>query len=169
MMREIFGPLSTLVTAISIPVSLLIAFIGMLAAGYTLNIITLGAITIAIGRVVDDSIVVIENIKRHISRGEDKIAAITAGVREVAAAVTASTVTTVAVFLPLAIFVSGTTGEVFTPFAVTVTIALFASLLVALTIVPVLAYWFLKTPKASATSEMVADTGIPDPGSSADG
>ncbi|MCU1598694.1 MAG: integral rane efflux transporter, family [Glaciihabitans sp.] len=159
---------TTLVTAISIPVSLLIAFIGMLAAGYTLNIITLGAITIAIGRVVDDSIVVIENIKRHISRGEDKIAAITAGVREVAAAVTASTVTTVAVFLPLAIFVSGTTGEVFTPFAVTVTIALFASLLVALTIVPVLAYWFLKTPKASATSEMVADTGIPDPGSNAD-
>ena len=158
---------TTLVTAISIPASVLIAFIGMLAAGYSLNIITLGAITIAIGRVVDDSIVVIENIKRHISRGEDKIAAITTGVREVAAAVTASTITTVAVFLPLAIFVTGTTGQIFTPFAVTVTIALVASLLVSLTIVPVLAYWFLKSPKGTTTG-MVADTGIPDAGSDHD-
>ena len=158
---------TTLVTAISIPASVLIAFIGMLAAGYSLNIITLGAITIAIGRVVDDSIVVIENIKRHISRGENKIEAITTGVREVAAAVTASTITTVAVFLPLAIFVTGTTGEIFTPFAVTVTIALVASLFVSLTIVPVLAYWFLKSPKASATG-VVANTGIPEPGSDHD-
>ena len=141
---------TTLVTAISIPASILVAFIGMLAAGYTLNIITLGAITIAIGRVVDDSIVVIENIKRHISLGEEKLGAITNSVREVAGAVTASTITTVAVFLPLAIFVTGTTGEIFKPFAVTVTIALVASLLVSLTIVPVLAYWFLKTPKAKA-------------------
>jgi HAE1 family hydrophobic/amphiphilic exporter-1 len=158
---------TTLVTAISIPASILIAFIGMLAAGYSLNIITLGAITIAIGRVVDDSIVVIENIKRHIGRGENKIEAITTGVREVAAAVTASTITTVAVFLPLAIFVTGQTGEIFTPFAVTVTIALVASLFVALTIVPVLAYWFIKAPKASDTN-VVADTGIPDPGSDHD-
>ena len=139
---------TTLVTAISIPASILVAFIGMLAAGYTLNIITLGAITIAIGRVVDDSIVVIENIKRHISLGEEKLGAITNSVREVAGAVTASTITTVAVFLPLAIFVTGTTGEIFKPFAVTVTIALVASLLVSLTIVPVLAYWFIKAPKA---------------------
>jgi hydrophobic/amphiphilic exporter-1 (mainly G- bacteria), HAE1 family len=158
---------TTIVTAISIPASVLIAFIGMLAAGYSLNIITLGAITIAIGRVVDDSIVVIENIKRHIGRGENKIEAITTGVREVAAAVTASTITTVAVFLPLAIFVTGTTGEIFTPFAVTVTIALVASLFVALTIVPVLAYWFVKSPKVT-DSGMVANTGIPDPGSDHD-
>ena len=136
---------STLVTAISIPASVLITFIGMLAAGYTLNIITLGALTIAIGRVVDDSIVVIENIKRHLSLGEPKLAAITTAVREVAAAITASTVTTVAVFLPLAL-VGDITGELFRPFALTVTIALAASLFVALTIVPVLAYWFLKTP-----------------------
>ena len=133
---------STLVTAISIPASVLITFIGMQASGYTLNIITLGALTIAIGRVVDDSIVVIENIKRHISLGEDKLAAITTAVREVAGAVTASTVTTVAVFLPLAL-VGDITGELFRPFALTVTIALAASLFVALTIVPVLAYWFL--------------------------
>ncbi|MEO6943757.1 MAG: efflux RND transporter permease subunit [Lacisediminihabitans sp.] len=133
---------STLVTAISIPVSVLITFIGMQASGYTLNIITLGALTIAIGRVVDDSIVVIENIKRHITLGQEKAKAITTAVREVAGAVTASTITTVAVFLPLAL-VGDITGELFRPFALTVTIALGASLFVALTIVPVLAYWFL--------------------------
>ncbi len=133
---------STLVTAISIPASVLITFIGMQAAGYTLNIITLGALTIAIGRVVDDSIVVIENIKRHLSLGEEKLPAILSAVREVAGAVTASTATTVAVFLPIAL-VGDITGELFRPFALTVTIALAASLFVSLTIVPVLAYWFL--------------------------
>ncbi|WBU37417.1 efflux RND transporter permease subunit [Homoserinibacter sp. YIM 151385] len=137
---------STLVTAISIPASVLITFIGMLATGYTLNILTLGALTIAIGRVVDDSIVVIENIKRHIGLGEEKLPAIQAAVKEVAAAITASTVTTVAVFLPLAL-VGDITGELFRPFALTVTIALAASLFVSLTIVPVLAYWFLGAKK----------------------
>ncbi|MEY2849421.1 MAG: hypothetical protein RI885_2088 [Actinomycetota bacterium] len=139
---------STLVTAISIPVSVLITFIGMLAADYTLNIITLGALTIAIGRVVDDSIVVIENIKRHLGLGEPKLEAISSAVKEVASAITASTVTTVAVFLPLAL-VGDITGELFRPFAITVTIALAASLFVALTIVPVLAYWFLRAPADS--------------------
>ena len=151
----LFSIRSTLVTAISIPVSVLITFIGMLAFGYTLNIITLGALTIAIGRVVDDSIVVIENIKRHISLGDEKVAAIKTAVREVAGAVTASTVTTVAVFLPLAL-VGDITGELFRPFALTVTIALAASLFVSLTIVPVLAYWFLgskTTGKKPASDE----------------
>ncbi len=146
---------STLVTAISIPVSVLITFIGMQASGYTLNIITLGALTIAIGRVVDDSIVVIENIKRHVGLGEEKAKAITAAVREVAGAVTASTITTVAVFLPLAL-VGDITGELFRPFALTVTIALAASLFVALTIVPVLAFWFLGTKPARKHAEVAA-------------
>ncbi|MBD8585679.1 efflux RND transporter permease subunit [Frigoribacterium sp. CFBP 8766] len=137
---------STIVTAISIPTSVLITFIGLQAAGYTLNILTLGALTIAIGRVVDDSIVVIENIKRHLAGGDGRVASITTAVREVAGAVTASTVTTVVVFLPLA-FVGNITGELFRPFALTVTIALLASLFVSLTIVPVLAYWFLRAPK----------------------
>ena len=135
---------STLVTAVSIPLSLLVTFIGLLAFGYSLNILTLGALTIAIGRVVDDSIVVIENIKRHLGYGEDKRSAILTAVREVAGAVTASTLTTVAVFAPIA-FVGGLAGELFRPFAVTTTLALLASLLVSLTIVPVLAYWFLKS------------------------
>ncbi|MDQ0213373.1 efflux RND transporter permease subunit [Arthrobacter bambusae] len=140
---------STLVTAVSIPLSLLITFIGISATHYSLNILTLGALTIAIGRVVDDSIVVIENIKRHLSYGEHKLAAILNSIREVAGAITASTLTTVAVFLPIA-FVGNLAGELFRPFALTVTIALLSSLLVSLTIVPVLAYWFLKSPSAAA-------------------
>ncbi|MBX3091530.1 MAG: efflux RND transporter permease subunit, partial [Cryobacterium sp.] len=147
---------STLVTAISIPVSVLITFIGMQATGYSLNILTLGALTIAIGRVVDDSIVVIENIKRHLGLGEEKREAILKAVKEVAAAITASTVTTVAVFLPIAL-VGDITGELFRPFALTITIALAASLFVALTIVPVLAYWFLGGVKAHKHEGAVSD------------
>ncbi|MFZ7086759.1 efflux RND transporter permease subunit [Curtobacterium sp. RRHDQ10] len=137
---------STIVTAISIPVSVLLAAVGMQAAGYTLNVITLAGLTIAIGRVVDDSIVVVENIRRHLQPGVDRRTAVLDGVREVAGAVTASTLTTVVVFLPVA-FVQELVGELFRPFALTVTMALVASLLVALTIVPVLAYWLLRAPK----------------------
>lgn len=138
----LFSVRSTLVTAISIPLSLLATFIGMNVFGYTLNMLTLGALTISIGRVVDDSIVVIENIKRHLSHGESKAQSILLAVKEVAGAITAATLTTVAVFLPIAM-VGGMAGELFSPFAMTMTIALLASLLVSLTIVPVLAYWFL--------------------------
>ncbi|WP_182067202.1 efflux RND transporter permease subunit [Curtobacterium sp. ME12] len=151
---------STLVTAISIPTSVLLAAIGMRAAGYTLNIITLAALTIAIGRVVDDSIVVIENIKRHMLPGVDRGQAVRDAVREVAGAVTASTLTTVAVFLPVA-FVAELVGELFRPFAVTVTLALVASLFVSLTIVPVLAYWWLRPPKAKpGDATVAADAGV---------
>ena len=138
---------STLVTAISIPTSVLITFIGLDSFGYSLNLLTLSALTIAIGRVVDDSIVVIENINRHLAYGEPKKKAILRAVREVAGAITAATITTVAVFLPIAL-VSGLVGELFRPFSMTFTIALIASLFVSLTIVPVLAYWFLKAPEA---------------------
>ncbi|MBC9943817.1 efflux RND transporter permease subunit [Leucobacter sp. cx-328] len=134
---------ATLVTAISIPVSVLLTFVGLNFADYTLNMLTLGALTISIGRVVDDSIVVIENIKRHLKTEENRAATIVHAVREVAGAITASTLTTVAVFLPMA-FVAGMVGEMFRPFAFTVTFALIASLLVSLTIVPVLAYWFVR-------------------------
>ncbi|MFD6445424.1 efflux RND transporter permease subunit [Promicromonospora sp. NPDC060204] len=137
---------STLVSAISIPLSLAVTFIAMDAGGYTLNILTLGALTISIGRVVDDAIVVIENIKRHMSYGEERGPAILAAVREVGGAIAASTICTVAVFLPIAL-VGGMVGELFRPFALTVSIAMLASLVVALTIVPVLAYWFIRPPK----------------------
>ena len=142
---------STLVTAISIPTSVLITFIGLGQFGYSLNILTLSALTIAIGRVVDDSIVVIENINRHLSYGEPKKQAILDAVKEVSGAITAATITTVAVFLPIAL-VSGLIGEIFRPFAFTFTIALVASLFVSLTIVPVLAYWFLKNPVQLASA-----------------
>ena len=142
----LFSVKSTLITAISIPTSVLITFIGLQTADYSLNILTLGALTIAIGRVVDDSIVVIENINRHLSYGEKRKKAVLTAVKEVSGAITASTITTVAVFLPIAL-VGGLIGELFRPFAFTVAIALLASLLVSLTIVPVLAYWFLRMPK----------------------
>ncbi|MFC4536392.1 efflux RND transporter permease subunit [Sphaerisporangium dianthi] len=139
---------STLVTAVSIPLSVIIALIALWAGDYSLNLLTLGALTIAIGRVVDDSIVVLENIKRHLGYGEAKREAVLTAVREVSGAVTASTLTTVAVFLPIA-FVGGMIGQLFAPFAITVTVALLASLLVSLTVIPVLAYWFLKAPRLS--------------------
>ena len=142
----LFSVKSTLITAISIPTSVLITFIGLQTADYSLNILTLGALTIAIGRVVDDSIVVIENINRHLSYGEKRKKAVLTAVKEVSGAITASTITTVAVFLPIAL-VGGLIGELFRPFAFTVAISLLASLLVSLTIVPVLAYWFLRMPK----------------------
>ncbi|MBL3700636.1 efflux RND transporter permease subunit [Leucobacter luti] len=145
---------STLVTAISIPLSVLVTFIGLNLGGSSLNMLTLGALTIAIGRVVDDSIVVIENIKRHLSYGEPKERAILTGVREVAGAITSSTLATVAVFVPIAL-VGGMVGELFSPFALTVTIAMLSSLLVALTIVPVLSYWFLKQPTTRVDPELV--------------
>ncbi|UCR90187.1 efflux RND transporter permease subunit [Mycetocola spongiae] len=142
----LFSVRATIVTAISIPLSVLVTFIGLNLGGYSLNMLTLGALTIAIGRVVDDSIVVIENIRRHLSYGKPKIESILTGVREVAGAITASTLTTIMVFLPIAL-VDGMVGELFRPFALTVAIAMASSLLVALTIVPVLAYWFLGEPQ----------------------
>ncbi|MCG2622404.1 efflux RND transporter permease subunit [Arthrobacter sp. I2-34] len=145
---------STLITAISIPLSLLVTFIALSALDYSLNILTLSALTIAIGRVVDDSIVVVENIKRHLGYGEAKRTAILTAVREVAGAITASTLTTVAVFAPIA-FVGNLAGELFRPFAVTTGLALLASLAVSLTIVPVLAYWFVKSPDQQLDPEQV--------------
>ncbi len=137
---------STLVTAISIPLSLLVAFILLWWQGISLNIMTLGGLAVAVGRVVDDAIVILESIYRHVQRGEDSRTATLSGVREVAMAITASTATTIAVFLPLG-FTGGIIGEFFRPFALTVTFALVASLVVALTVVPVLASYLIRRGK----------------------
>ncbi|WP_225096796.1 efflux RND transporter permease subunit [Streptomyces sp. CoH27] len=139
---------STLVTAVSIPLSVVLALIVLWTRGLSLNMLTLGALTIAIGRVVDDSIVVLENIKRHLGYGEERQTAIITAVREVAGAVTSSTLTTVAVFLPIGL-VGGMVGALFGSFSITVTAALLASLLVSLTVVPVLSFWFLRAPKGT--------------------
>ena len=112
-------------------------------AGISLNVLTLGGLAIAIGRVVDDAVVVLENIYRHVQSGERPRKAVISATREVGTAVTASTATTLAVFAPLA-FVGGLVGEFFRPFALAVVVALAASLLVALTIVPVLASYFVR-------------------------
>jgi HAE1 family hydrophobic/amphiphilic exporter-1 len=133
---------STIVAGISIPLSVLVALLAMWAGGTSLNVITLAGLTIAIGRVIDDSIVVLENAYRHLQEGDDPMKAAYSATREVASAVTASTLTTVAVFLPLA-FVGGMAAEFFRPFALTVTYALVASLLVSLTVVPVFVTWML--------------------------
>ncbi|MFD5820204.1 efflux RND transporter permease subunit [Streptomyces sp. NPDC127038] len=139
---------STLVTAVSIPLSVVLALIVLWTRDLSLNMLTLGALTIAIGRVVDDSIVVLENIKRHLGYGEERQEAILTAVREVAGAVTSSTLTTVAVFLPIGL-TGGMVGELFGSFSLTVTAALLASLLVSLTVVPVLSFWFLRAPKGT--------------------
>lgn len=139
---------STLVTAVSIPLSVVLALVVLWTRDLSLNMLTLGALTIAIGRVVDDSIVVLENIKRHLGYGEERQEAILTAVREVAGAVTSSTLTTVAVFLPIGL-TGGMVGELFGSFSLTVTAALLASLLVSLTVVPVLSYWFLRAPKGT--------------------
>ena len=133
---------STFVAAVSIPLSILSALVIMQFAGITLNILTLGGLAVAVGRVVDDSIVVLENIYRHRALGDDRWKAVTEGPREVAGAITASTFTTVAVFLPLG-FAGGFVSQFFLSFSLTVTFALLASLVVALTVVPVLAYFLV--------------------------
>jgi HAE1 family hydrophobic/amphiphilic exporter-1 len=137
---------STIVAAISIPLSILTALVVMQLTGISLNIMTLGGLAVAVGRVVDDAIVVLENIYRHRALGEDRRTAVLNGPREVAGAITASTLTTVAVFLPLG-FVGGLVSQFFLPFALTVTFALLASLICALTVVPVLAYFLIDRVK----------------------
>ncbi len=133
----------TIIVFSAIPLSLLLAFVGMYFAGYTLNIITMGALVIAIGKLVDDSIVVMENIFRHISAGEHPHKAAEQGFREVAIAVTAATIVTVIIFLPIA-FISGLSSQLFSPFAATIFFALMGSLIVSFTLVPMLSSRILK-------------------------
>lgn len=129
---------TTLVTAVSIPLSLVAAIVVLDQVGETLNLMTLSGLTIAIGRVIDDSIVVLENVYRHMARGERGLTAIVRGAREVTIAIIGATATTCAVFLPLGL-VGGLIGQLFLPFALAVVFALIASLLVAVTVIPMLA------------------------------
>lgn len=148
----LFSLRSTLVAAISIPLSVLSALVLMQIADISLNVMTLGGLAVAVGRVVDDAIVVLENIYRHRALGDDKLTAVLAGPREVARAITASTLTTVMVFLPIG-FVGGIVSQLFLPFALTVTFALLASLVCALTVVPVLAYLFIGRVKLNVDED----------------
>lgn len=137
---------STIISVVSIPLSILMAMLALKQMDITLNIMTLGAITVAIGRVIDDSIVVIENVYRRMSLSTEKLKGkdlILSATREMIIPIMASTIVTVAVFLPLG-FVSGMVGEVFMPFALTVVFALGASLIVAVTVVPMLAHMMFR-------------------------
>ena len=134
---------ATIIAAVSIPLSVLTAMVLLKLTGVTLNVMTLGGLTVAIGRVVDDSIVVIENIFQHMQRGDARDPElIRAATAEVSGAITSSTLTTVAVFVPLGL-VTGVIGKIFQPFAITVGVSLLASLLVALTVAPLMAKWML--------------------------
>ncbi|HSJ46690.1 MAG TPA: efflux RND transporter permease subunit [Euzebyales bacterium] len=137
----------TIVAGISIPLSLIAALGLMKLSGVTINILTLGALAIAAGRVVDDAIVVLENIYRQLERGLSLREAVRVGASEVTGAVTSATLTAVAVFVPLA-FISGLVGEIFIGFALTTTFALLASLLVATSVVPVLGSLLLRRAEA---------------------
>ncbi|MBM7587876.1 HAE1 family hydrophobic/amphiphilic exporter-1 [Bacillus pakistanensis] len=137
---------STLISVISIPLSLLIAILFLKQMDITLNIMTLGAMTVAIGRVIDDSIVVVENIYRRMSLPGEKLKGkelIKEATKEMFVPIMSSTIVTIAVFLPLGL-VEGMIGELFLPFALTIVFALLASLLVAITIVPMLAHTLFK-------------------------
>ena len=146
---------STIISIISIPVSIFMALLLLNWMDITLNIMTLGAITVAIGRVIDDSIVVVENIYRRMHLKEEKLtgrALIREATIEMFKPILSSTLVTVAVFAPL-IFVGGMVGELFMPFALTMTFALGASLLVAITIVPALSHFLFRKKLYGTKSE----------------
>jgi HAE1 family hydrophobic/amphiphilic exporter-1 len=134
---------ATLVTAVSLPTSVLAALLFSWGDNLTLNIITLAGLTIAVGRVVDDAIVVLENAYRYVQEGYEPEEAALKGTSEVANAITSSTLSTIAVFLPLGL-VGGIISEFFLPLSLTVAFALAASLIVAVTIIPVLVSLFIK-------------------------
>ena len=132
---------STLITALSLPTSVIAAFIAVWACGFTLNFMTLLGLSLAIGVLIDDAIVVRENIVRHMQGGEDRMTAARNGTAEIGLAVTATTFSIIAVFIPVA-FMGGGAGEWFRPFALTVATSVLVSLFISFTLDPMLsAYW----------------------------
>ncbi|WP_342510072.1 efflux RND transporter permease subunit [Sporosarcina sp. FSL K6-2383] len=145
------GVKSPIIIGVAIPYSVIVTFVLMYFADFSLNIMTLGALALGIGMLVDNAIVVIENIERHLAMGKEPKHAASEGTKEVGGAITASTLTTLAVFVPV-IFISGLIGQIFTEFALTISFSLFASLVVALTVVPMMASHLLKKPKRNVAA-----------------
>ena len=143
----------TFITLCSIPVSVIFAIVLMYFSGVTINMISLSGLAVAVGMLVDNSVVVIENIYRLRSKGANVIQAAVSGARQVAGAVTASTLTTVCVFLPI-VFVQGITRQLFTDLALTMTYSLLASLIVSLTLVPAMASGMLRKEKKTKDTVM---------------
>ncbi len=134
---------STLIISVAIPLSVLVTFITLYFTGQTLNIMTMGGLALGIGRLVDDSIVELENIQRHLNTGQSRWEAVLEAAREVAMPIFASTVTTVVVFLPI-LFLVGIAKLLFIPLVFTITIALFTSFFISRTVTPALCYKFVK-------------------------
>jgi HAE1 family hydrophobic/amphiphilic exporter-1 len=132
---------STLITALSLPTSAITAFIAVWLSGFTLNFMTLLGLSLAVGVLIDDAIVVRENIVRHLERGEDRVTAARNGTAEIGLAVAATTFSIMAVFVPVA-FMGGEAGEWFRPFALTVASSVLVSLFISFTLDPMMsAYW----------------------------
>ena len=153
---------TTAISIVSIPLSILIALIALKLSDVSLNILTLGALTIAISRVIDDSIVVVENIYRRLSDPKEELSGnnlVISATREVFKPILSSTIVTIIVFLPLA-FVSGSVGEMFRPFALAIAFSLLASLLVSITVVPHWLLHFQKGIKLKRNSQRQNDRGL---------
>ena len=142
---------STIIVAVSLPVSVLGTLFAGYVLGYTLNIMTLGGLALAVGLIVDDAIVVIENIYRHMARGQTPLVAAETATAEIFSAVLASSVTVITVFVPL-VLIPGLQGLLFTPFAVMVMVGVGLSLVVAVTQVPMLSSLLLKAPAHAGTN-----------------
>ncbi|ADU29003.1 efflux RND transporter permease subunit [Evansella cellulosilytica] len=147
------------IIGIAIPFSVIVTFVLLYFTDLSLNIMTLGGLALGIGMLVDNSIVVIENIYRHLSMKKDPKTAALDGTKQVGGAITASTLTTISVFLPV-VFISGIVGDIFMEFALTVSFSLLASLAVALTVVPMVASRILKTPKENLEEKRQASSFI---------
>ncbi|WP_447977882.1 efflux RND transporter permease subunit [Candidatus Nitrospira bockiana] len=143
---------STLIISVAIPLSIVVTFIMLYFTGQTLNVFTLGGLALGVGRLVDDSIVELENIQRHLNTGQPRWQAVLEAAREVAMPIFASTVTTVVVFLPI-FFVVGIAKLLFIPLVLTIAIALFTSFFVSRTVTPALCYKFLR-PEHDRTRRM---------------
>ncbi len=139
---------SPIIIGVAIPYSVIFTFVLMYFSDFTLNLLTMGGLALGVGMLVDNSIVVIENINRHLGLGKEPKEAAYDGAKEIAGAITASTLTTIAVFLPV-LFIEGIIGQIFTQFSLTIAFSLFASLIVALTVVPMFASKFMQAPDKS--------------------
>lgn len=153
------GIKSPIIIGVAIPYSVIVTFVLMYFSDFALNIMTLGALALGIGMLVDNAIVVIENIERHLAMGKTSRQAASDGAKEVSTAIIASTLTTIAVFVPV-IFITGLIGEIFTEFALTISFSLFASLAVALTVIPMLASRMLSKPKGNMEARKRRSKGL---------
>lgn len=143
----------TLAIGITIPLSILTSFIAFYMVNYTLNLITIGGLALGVGMLVDNAVVVIESIFRHMEEGKLPLEAANIGTSEVGLAISGSTLTTIAVFFPM-MFASGVSGTFSRGLAVSVSIPLLASLVIALTIIPLLASWLFSVGKKQKTGEL---------------